>query len=86
MDSDSKPFKKGTLYTIVGKRNGLGEEITFLAKFVRQDSGLYIAIEPEPGNVFLQYLIDIKCIKQATFLDKIGVYINLQLSIKRSNK
>ena len=71
MDSNNKPFEKGKLYKILGKRNGNGQETTFFATFSEQTDGLYILIEAEPGNIFCQYFSDIRSIKPATFLDKI---------------
>jgi hypothetical protein len=77
MDSNNKPFKEGTLYKIVGKRNGNGPETTFFATFVKQEDncGSYILIQTGPGNIFYQYFSDITSIKPATFLD---MFLNIK--------
>ena len=80
-------LKKDMPYAIFGKRNGIGQEKTFIATFIKQNKGSeYIVIETEPGNMFYQHFSDIRSIKPATFLDRFYIYINLQLSIMKSNK
>ena len=86
MDSNDKPFEKEIPYKILGKRNGNGQETTFFATFIGQESGSYILIQTEPGNIFCQYFSDIRSIKPVTFLDRVFLYINLQLSIMKSNE
>lgn len=75
MDSNNMPLKKDMPYTIFGKCNGIGQEKTFIATFIKQDEGSeYIVIKTAgPGIGFYQHINDIKSIKPATFLDRLYI-------------